>query len=245
MQNFDHSTVLLQTELKKSKLSTFVKINEALLGKKLDALRAEPIQRIPRYLLLLNKLDSDADSIALKNCLETITDIVVDLELNLEISKGREHLKLLEQHVLGGKFPLDNGNRFCVRQGMVFVEHLTHGSTSQGKQQYLMLMFNDIMLMCSENLSEKKLLGSGEFKSTFRPKKYYWLKALVLKKDCLDDSVSFEIQCTESNRVERICCVTLGEKAEWMEDIEKYVHINRRQMSRSPRSKTSANAFKL
>eukprot|EP00475_Leptophrys_vorax_P014788 TRINITY_DN2104_c3_g1_i4.p2 TRINITY_DN2104_c3_g1~~TRINITY_DN2104_c3_g1_i4.p2 ORF type:complete len:534 (-),score=132.99 TRINITY_DN2104_c3_g1_i4:860-2461(-) len=245
LSRFEQSSLMLQNELKKSKFLLFVKINELLIGRKLDACRSEPIQRIPRYLLLLATLQKTKFSPAsqakkfLEKAITAVNDFAIDLEMTLEIEKGRNRLKELEREMLGDKLPLDNGNRFCVRQGELLVHHLS-ANPSGNAIPYMVLMLSDILILCAAvsdaggNKKPSSLANSQQL--IYRPKKYYWLKALEIINQ---SEVSFDIKCTESNRIERLVCPSEQEKLDWIEDIRKFMYILSRLKNKKKTQKLS------
>lgn len=119
---------------------------------KLNALLITPIQRIPRYKLLLedvikNTPDSHPDKTSLKEALEQIEHVA--WHINEQLREHENNMKMVDiQKSLNGGFPkIIAPGRKLLKQGMLLKVPRTGGGASHGQPRYFVL-FSDMIMYC-------------------------------------------------------------------------------------------------
>ena len=135
------------------------------------------------------------------------------MNVNLEVANGRQRVILLQKHFLTGSFKLDNGKRFCIRH-----DTLEYKSKDKDAQRPLVLMFNDILLICNPKKQE-----SGGFK--YSPKQYFWMKHLEVSCQFDEEKLDIYLFCEYSKRHATISYTNIVIAEYWFEDFEKYIEI--------------------
>lgn len=161
--NFDKATETLSTWMKKSPAMTAV-IEEIQKSKECENLTLqhhmlEPVQRVPRYQLLLkdylSKLPEDSED--LKNTSDALGIISESARHANDSMKKTERFKTLLdiQDRIGDDFPLITASREFVMEGEF---KKVAARTSETHQERTLMLFNDVLLCCA------KFPGSNKYK---------------------------------------------------------------------------------
>ncbi|EGG18557.1 pleckstrin domain-containing protein [Cavenderia fasciculata] len=165
VKNFDFSLQRIEACSKDIKFTSFIKQAEekTVPRSRLESLLITPVQRIPRYVLLLQDLlkhteSSHPDFTHISEGLDIIKKVAISI--NDTKRRADNSLKVIEvQNKLVGKFPnLVVADRRYVHEG--YVSQLGH-SKEKTKKLYIFL-FNDIMIFSKP--SSNKLFSKAKFK---------------------------------------------------------------------------------
>lgn len=161
--NFDKATETLSTWMKKSAAMTAI-IEEIQKSKECENLTLqhhmlEPVQRVPRYQLLLkdylSKLPEDSPD--LKNTSDALDIIAKAAQRANDSMKKTERFKILLeiQDRIGVDYPLITASREFVMEGEF---KKVAARTSDSHQERTLMLFNDVLLCCA------KFPGSNKYK---------------------------------------------------------------------------------
>ncbi|KAL6069493.1 hypothetical protein QOT17_007521 [Balamuthia mandrillaris] len=123
-----------------------IKNLEEVKGQALTTLLIQPIQRIPRYLLLLQELqkhteEDHADHQALLEALRLITEVAAFIEKKADESENISKMISIQSR-LQGKYSVIQPDRKLIKEG--YMEVWSRRSRKQKKR--VMFLFNDILL---------------------------------------------------------------------------------------------------
>lgn len=156
--NYDRVTKQLAVLAKRSKITAFLQAKDQASGTSLLSLLILPIQRIPRYSLLLKELQkrtdsSHPDSLNIDRALELVEQVASFINEAVRVRENNE--KVLEIQQLFVQSPeakfVEPGRCFC-RQGL-----LTKVG-SKKDEQYDFFLFTDILVYASKRVVDGKLL---------------------------------------------------------------------------------------
>jgi hypothetical protein len=151
VNNYDEAAKVLDTLLHAKQYKSFQAFHEQKRndpkshGHDLQSYLIMPVQRIPRYKLLLSELISNTDendpSISeLKNALEKISQVAIAMNQDMKnVQKRDEILKLQSKFV--PNMQLVSPGRILVHKGQ-----LSKMNRREGYQNYLFVLFNDLVL---------------------------------------------------------------------------------------------------
>lgn len=129
-----------------------------------------PIQRIPRYRMLIEDLirhteEQHGDYLCLQKGLNCIIEIA--LQMNAKQKSQQKKSKMLElQDRLGKQINILEPHREFLREGVLLLSHVvqikeTHLYSYTKNKNYLFLLFNDLVLVCSPALKLKHAVKLG------------------------------------------------------------------------------------
>lgn len=124
---------------------------------KLSSLLITPIQRVPRYLLLLkqvadNTSPSESDFSILNECISQLETTANHINKQLDERENTQRLLELQKCLVQSKPNLIQANRKLVREGCL---HKVHPQDS-GNKEYYVILLSDILLWCKMRKSNLK-----------------------------------------------------------------------------------------
>jgi hypothetical protein len=151
VNNFDDASKVLDKAMTDRQFKNFQKFHQDTRNdprsKDLDlqSYLIMPVQRIPRYKLLLNELinnteDSDPEMTHLRSAMEKISQVAVSINEDVRNVQNREQIIKLQNKFVGN-YQLVSPGRMFVHQGP-----LTKLSRKETHQNYMFLLFNDLLL---------------------------------------------------------------------------------------------------
>ena len=235
IENFDNAMNTIDKQRKKNKKFAAI-MDEIQATPELHRLSLQhhmlsPVQRIPRYKLLLQDYvkrlpENSSDLEQAKKALELVENAASHSN---ETMKRIERLKkIIEvQEMLGRKdIELSSPSREFVKEGKVSKISATKVGDSlkeslKDMDRYLFL-FNDLLLLCSWNSLTKRVRGFAKFKLKMK----FEFDSLVINENVDDDEENeraFSISHSSSPKSMKIDLLarTAAEKEEWIHAISK------------------------
>ena len=212
INGYDNSVKCLK-ELQKSNKSFRLFIQSSTGPEPLQALMITPIQRIPRYILLLKELDKctpedHPERKSLTKALETIQAVAAQLNEEKRRSENMEAIRMLQKRVRG-RFPeLLIPSRVLIRQDLV-----TRKAKSMviARKSGILFMFNDLLLLASKDLHYKGHLFFSEIDGLSRRERHnkWWLDISMKVKDGPSSSrlplcIAFDSESKRENWIESL-----------------------------------------
>jgi hypothetical protein len=167
VSNHDAAQTLLQQLEKNKDFATFCAKQAALSGASLQSLLIGPIQRVPRYSLLLQELlrktpSTHPDFAALTRSLSLINEAASHINESVRAAQNRAQILALQER-FGQSLTLLAPGRWFVRQGAL---------TKQGRHsdvEYQFLLFSDVLLYAAPTTlgNQLRLHRSIPLDSTF------------------------------------------------------------------------------
>ncbi|CAM1295972.1 RhoGEF4 (predicted) [Pycnogonum litorale] len=122
-----------------------------LAGLKLDSLLITPIQRIPRYKLLLNEIinytsPEHHDYNKLIDAEKVISDIAIDINNNINRVSDIKKLMIIQQALKDGKPQLISPGRYLLKEGII--KKLSR--KGNGEHKRTLFLFTDIIMYCKQ-----------------------------------------------------------------------------------------------
>ncbi|XP_076313163.1 FYVE, RhoGEF and PH domain-containing protein 2-like isoform X2 [Tachypleus tridentatus] len=178
-----------------------------------------PVQRVPRYQLLLKdylkKLpDDSADRVDTEKALELVSTAAT--HANEAMKKIDKFKKLLEvQEMISGVVDLVSPTRELLKEGKI----IKISARSGDHQERHLFLFNDFLLLCSQRLISNRVVSGP----CFRVRAKLGVEGLVIEEgDNLETANTFYIRST--GRSIELYTQTMKEKIAWMEALAKAVH---------------------
>lgn len=154
---YEDASILLK-HLKKtsSKFLSFIKVREFCLRAKLDQLRSAPIQRIPRYMLLIKEMlkitpVESPNFYPLKFAFEEVQKISEKISDSIANAASKKEVFYLQNVIFKGKVDLVTSSRFCIRYAMM---RKWTESKKPSSKEYFFILFDDCL--CYALLSRDK-----------------------------------------------------------------------------------------
>lgn len=202
-----------------------------------------PVQRVPRYQLLLKdylkKLDEDSpDKPDTEKALELVSTAAN--HANESMKKIDKFKKLLEiQEMIGGVVDLVSPSRELLKEGKI----IKISARSGDHQERYLFLFSDLLLLCSQRLIANRVVSGPCFRIRARIE----VDGLVVEEgDNLETANTFYIRNT--GRSIELYTPTHKEKMEWMEALAKAVHdltLKKSSLRVSEQEKMSPDSLEL
>ncbi|CEO95984.1 DH domain-containing protein [Plasmodiophora brassicae] len=203
----------------------FVSVSErccSTRGVRLDSLRIEPIQRVSRYILLVDAIrrySDKAQQVKLEEVVQQFRDSAEHVDANMKVAQAKRRVVEIQEEFLENlpNPSLVTNGRYCVRESNL--QMLSHkkgwtGAVRHVHRMYSFVLFNDILIFAtiiSENPRRGRLKGR-----------------LDLLHTAVDDNISdendtsFVISSTSdpSKPSLFILAKTPQQKKEWVDDLQ-------------------------
>ncbi|XP_013775232.1 FYVE, RhoGEF and PH domain-containing protein 4-like [Limulus polyphemus] len=178
-----------------------------------------PVQRVPRYQLLLKdylkKLpENSPDKADTEKALELVSTAAI--HANEAMKKIDKFKKLLEvQEMIGDVVDLVSPTRELVKEGKI----IKISAQSGDHQERHLFLFNDLLLLCSQRLISNRVVSGP----CFRVRARLSVEGLVIEEgDNLETANTFYVRST--GRSIELYTQTPEDKMAWMEALAKSVH---------------------
>ena len=236
IENFDNAMNTIDKHKKKNKkfaaIMEEIQANPELNRLSLQHHMLSPVQRIPRYKLLLEdyikRLPEDSSDI--ENAKKGLDLVEKAASHSNDTMKRIERLKkIMEvQELLGGTVDLSCPSREFIKEGKVSKISATKGGDTldtliKDMDRYIFL-FNDVLLLCSWNSLTKRVRGGAKYKLKMR----FELDSLVIKDNIDDDDQNekaFSLSHSSSPSTAKskidLLARTTTEKDDWVQSISK------------------------
>jgi hypothetical protein len=223
VNTFAQNQQKLKVERKKNPdLDRFLQVFEYLAKQTVESFLITPVQRIPRYKLLLERikkhcryLTSEEDQSYVKQIemgLTKVEEIAAQLEDMMEMSEAREKVVQIQEKVFKGKVALVSPRRYCVRIGALAKIHESKsGSNSQKK--YLFVLFNDLLIYST--IPDKA--RSAQLRAEIP------LEDIGLENIPDDDNQQYAFKIVSAKRAMVIIASNQKEKDDWLADLRNSV----------------------
>ncbi|XP_053384716.1 rho guanine nucleotide exchange factor 39-like [Mercenaria mercenaria] len=236
--NHQQAISTLQDSLKNEKFAEFIREQEdrpEVMGLKIGALLITPVQRIPRYKLLLEDLlentsEEHHDYAMLKEAAKQVGEIA--RHINEHVRQNENFQKMLSIHN-----SFDNSAPKILAPGRVFIKEgkLNKISRRGGRsQERMFFLFSDMMIY-----GKPKLLDSGNNSYTcccVLPLKHCQVEKVLGSVQRTDGGGMFRINCKEESLL--LFCTDPDEAQSWVDCTEaaiRKLNVNR-QTLRKPSS---------
>lgn len=154
-RNFSEGVAAMRTlRAKRKEFQFFMNVFELSEECKIHDLMILPIQRLPRYILLLKSLDEHADPgskfhVELSRAILTVSQLADNVNQSMHMRDAKDQVMALKARIEGmpSTFELSIPSRFFVREGQLLVWHKAVGH-KRGKKGYGFL-FNDLLVLTS------------------------------------------------------------------------------------------------
>lgn len=178
-----------------------------------------PVQRIPRYSLLLEELlkvtpDTHPDHTPLLKAIALVRDVASHVNEGIRASEAQIKVVQLQSSLLGDFEPLVAPHRRFVREGKLLK------ITPQGSAQREVFLFNDLLVLCNRILTARWFSGAIDLGPV-------WVK------DLSDDTSFLLVGPAETHM---LAAASADEKREWMGAINSAID---KLVSRDPKLKSA------
>ena len=233
IENFDNAMNTIDKQRKKNKkfaaIMEEIQATPELHRLSLQHHMLSPVQRIPRYKLLLEDYikrlpENSSDLENAKKALELVEQAAT--HSNDTMKRIEQLKKIMEVQELLGVQNLSSPRREFVKEGKISKLSATRGGDSlkeslKDMDRYLFL-FNDLLLLCSWNSITKRVRGFSKFKL----KTKFEFDSLVVTENVVGDEEnerSFSISHSSSPKSMKtdLLARTAAEKEEWIQAIAK------------------------
>ena len=237
IENFDNAMNTIDKHKKKNKKFAAI-MQEIQLLPQLNRLSLQhhmlsPVQRIPRYKLLLEDYIKrlPENSSDLENAKKGLALVEEAASHSNDTMKRIERLKKIMdvQELLGGTIDLSSPTREFVKEGKVSKTSASKGGDTlkdtliKDTDRYIFL-FNDVLLLCSTNSLTKRVRGGAKYKLKMK----FEFDSLVIKDTISDNDENekaFSLSHTSSHNTAKskvdLSARTTSEKDEWIQSITK------------------------
>eukprot|EP00300_Choanocystis_sp_HF-7_P036612 c52479_g1_i1.p1 GENE.c52479_g1_i1~~c52479_g1_i1.p1 ORF type:complete len:532 (+),score=67.67 c52479_g1_i1:59-1654(+) len=215
VNNYETMLATLRRQMRKPKFFKFVesvKGDPRCMGLDLNSLLITPVQRLPRYKLLLENLikatEDEAEKVELSKALQAISFVAA--EVNRAVKDQERNAKLLD---LQKQF-VDKNRPNLVEATRRFIRQDTLIKTCRKKQkEFEFLMFTDALMYAI-----KKSKNGLEHRRTMYLRDLRWIDH-GLKGD--PNKPDLCIQILHPEKSFEIICKTEQQKAEWLKDLSE------------------------
>ena len=236
IENFDNAMNIIDKHKKKNKKFAAI-MEEIQASPELNRLSLQhhmlsPVQRIPRYKLLLEDYIKrlPEDSSDMENAKKGLKLVEEAASHSNDTMKRIERLKkIMEvQELLGGTIDLSSPSREFIKEGKVLKMSATKGGdtlkgTLKDMDRYIFL-FNDVLLLCSWNSLTKRVRGGAKYKLKMK----FEFDSLVIKDNIEEDdenekafSLSHSSSSSSAKSKVDLMARTASEKDDWIQSISK------------------------
>lgn len=171
INNFDNSALVI-SKLRKSnkKFSKFCDKqmeNPESRGQSLESFLIMPVQRIPRYTLLLrelikNSVASDPDFPLLEAAFNALSEIADSINTNKKDAESSEKVFEIQENLIGLSHPIVSPSRRFVKEGVLnyLADFKDMAKFDKTKKRRTVYLFNDLLVTAK---GDKKLYITNEF----------------------------------------------------------------------------------
>jgi FYVE/RhoGEF/PH domain-containing protein 5/6 len=213
----------------------FLNVIERSQNQTLQSLLIMPVQRIPRYRLLMDRVVSLAKKAhleneridALKGVLSSIESIAGKLDTDMKMKEKRLMVIQLQEKMFRGKVELVTSSRFFVKMGVMKVNLRPHKKTSSFRP-YQVILFNDLLVLATASRTRASLKISLPIEGM----------SLMEDENAPDGASRFMILHSTQEFPIVVSVESEEQKQEWMQEIQKYIENARRLMAR-PRNESA------
>jgi hypothetical protein len=145
---------------KNSEFKSFIEVSEYCAGQTLNSLMITPVQRIPRYVMLLKNMQkfSNADRPQIPNLSQAIKlslEVAEQIDKSIAMAEAREKVIQIQQYFFKDKILLVEPSRYCIR-----FDHLNWLSERKllGQRRVkpvFLALFNDLVICASSSNGSK------------------------------------------------------------------------------------------
>lgn len=217
INNFDNSALtigkLRKSNKKFSKFCDKQVENPESRGQTLESLLIMPVQRIPRYILLLrelikNSVASDPDLPLLENAFNTLSEIADLINTNKKDAESSEKVFAIQENLIGMSHPLVSPSRRFVKEGVLnyLADFKDMAKFDKSKKKQTVYLFNDLLVTAK---GDKNLYITNEF---------------PLSDVRVDTTTSGNYSIMVISYANKVCAYTDGEGGnmkEWVDAINK------------------------
>lgn len=216
--NYNVIVSKLNSERKSNQeFNRFATVFEHIHNLTIESFLIMPIQRIPRYKLLLERMRDHSRYLVghdkyIKNlcdALDGVEDAAKEIETNMVMAEARNKVIQVQEEIFKGKVALVSPNRFCIRMGKLGLVSISQ-TGKRKRKSYLCILLNDCFIYAST--PDVKRLAST-------------LKAMLPLSDIevLDDSSpdvgKLEFQLKTAEKVLTFRTSNSSERDQWVEEI--------------------------
>jgi len=206
----------------------FLTLNEKCEGARVEDWTILPVQRVPRYLLLLKGImkcteETDVMFETLNNALNQVSKVTDDINHSIKTKEAQNRVIEVQNHLVGDKITLVTPTRFHVRDGMLKKKKYNKlGRHFVNWKNLWWFMFNDCLLYTSIPNA------SGRCK----PK--YLLPFSQM--DIIDlpntdkDQYMFELTGASTKKI-TLQASSYEEKISWMDSLREYIDTEKKNLS--------------
>lgn len=227
VNNYDYASQLLN-ELRENRpaLDTFLReqrANPRCLRKELQDFLITPIQRVPRYVLLLQELvkrsdEAQADFSTLSHALQRLRELANRINDRKRVNENTREVQRIHQQ-LDPPLDLSEPHRQFIREGSLNLKY-RHGSRRYSRDNHTgvhLFLFNDVLLVC-----RARKLKRAKFKTL------HWFSLdcsrLISEEKDIDDH---EFKVSDSNELMIFSTSSQEEKKEWSEQLQAAIRVSK------------------
>ena len=230
IENFDNAMNTIDKQRKKNKkfaaMMEEIQASPELHRLSLQHHMLSPVQRIPRYKLLLEDYikrlpENSSDLENAKKALELVDNAAH--HSNDTMKRIEQRRKVLEvQALLGNTVELSSPTREFIKEGRVSKISTKTGDTLKDTLKDLdryLFLFNDVLFVCSWNSLTKRVRGGSKYKV----KMQFEFDRLVINESIEGDDTdkAFSVSQSKSTIKMDLLARTTEEKEEWVHSITK------------------------
>lgn len=233
--------LLESTREKNSKFDFFISVSEKVEESTLESLMITPVQRIPRYLLLLQTLIKDVQNAkeansacdyevdSLVKAMTQVKRVADDINLSFRRREQREKVAQIAARIskdasgLLAREQLVTSSRYYVYEGPLFKRYSKNSKHLSKYEKYYFYLFNDILMYCSmpSNVEKGKLKVHNVLK----------LSSMTVHSDGEpDDKRRWAWEMHTDTKSFTVAAESQTEMAKWLELLRHYITQTKRNL---------------
>ncbi|MES1910564.1 MAG: hypothetical protein MHM6MM_003138 [Cercozoa sp. M6MM] len=228
---------LEQVQARNSRFDEMVRVNERVLGTTLLSLMIMPVQRIPRYLLLLNELKKQAGKahVQIAGLNDTLTELkrIADaVNQNVHGNEARQQVVNLQEQLFRGKVDLVTPTRFLVMRAELQKVWNNQRLRRRAARTYLFFLFNDILLYATpvgddtRTKTSKDLANEGkDIYGSAKVKHVLPLAGLTVEEVPNSRDWQNAMHIRSSTKSFTLACPSAEERTLWVKQLRRYAKI--------------------
>lgn len=225
--NFSETQNQIYSARKQNKeFDKFLTVFESFEDSFIDSYMIMPVQRIPRYELLLGGIqkltrhmpgseENTQFQSNLSSALESVKRVGCEIESSMEMAEARRKVVEVQEVILKGRDKnIVIPNRYCMRMSRLKRVVGAGPLRKTRLKAYLFVLFNDCLMV----ITEPEVGSSARIKST------YGISGMTVEDVAEDNGLKNALRIdTEEERDIVVCCPTLEEKTAWIEDLRNCI----------------------
>lgn len=227
VNNYDEAIEILTKLEEKPQFAEFLKklTNSELKGMKIYSYLIMPVQRIPRYIMMLDDLakrtpTDHPDHAPLRNTVTKISEIMTWVDEQKEVYNSQLYLTKLQEDFL------------ALPKGFTIVEPgrslIKEGDLEMSGQAYHVFLFSDLLLIAKQNLEDRRKSLKKKDVIT-NSVKYNFVNKVEIRQATLNDfasnpSAANNFGIAQSGYSFQFTCKSPAEKKEWVDSITKQIN---------------------